>query len=489
MMIRISTCAFALFLFCSAINAAVNAPPSLALRECRLQSATTGGGVAARCGAYVVRENRADRASKELRIHVAVIPALRVQPEPDALFILSGGPGHAASDFYLSVAPAFARIRRDRDIVLVDQRGTGRSNRLDCDFPDEAEIAQIDIERLRAAARACIARLPGDPRHYTTSIAVRDLDDVRAALGYQSISIYGASYGTRVAQHYMRRYPQRVRAAILDGVAPAGLALGPDVAPAAQRALDATFARCAADERCVRQFPNIAQRFDELRRRLRQDPVQLAIADPLTAEPTTATLGDAQLSAAIRLLTYTDETASLLPLLIHEAQVGARPHALAAQYLMIRRTMTEQIAQGMHFAVVCSEDAPRWPHEDDATLATTYMGESFMQAMRAICAVWPRGAVDSGFDEPLRTSTPTLMLSGGNDPATPEQYAAQILPGFANAKHLVLAGQGHGQIATGCVPRVAADFIAAGSVAELDDACVNAVSPAPFMLSLTASAP
>ncbi|RPH47529.1 MAG: hypothetical protein EHM84_08000 [Lysobacterales bacterium] len=207
------------------------------------------------------------------------------------------------------------------------------------------------------------------------------------------------------------------------------------------------------------------------------------------AESTTAMLGESQLSAATRLLSYTDETASLLPLLIHEAQVGERPQALAAQYLMIRRTMTEQIAQGMHFAVVCSEDAPRWPHDDDATLAATYMGASFMQAMRAICEVWPRGPVDSGFDEPLHTSTPALMLSGGADPATPAQYAARILPGFANAKHLVLAGQGHGQIATGCVPRVAAAFIAAGSVAELDDACVNDVSPAPFMLSLTASAP
>ncbi len=177
-------------------------------------------------------------------------------------------------------------------------------------------------------------------------------------------------------------------------------------------------------------------------------------------------LGESQLSAATRLLSYTDETASLLPLLIHEAQVGERPQALAAQYLMIRRTMTEQIAQGMHFAVVCSEDAPRWPHDDDATLAATYMGASFMQAMRAICEVWPRGPVDSGFDEPLHTSTPALMLSGGARPATPAQYAARILPGFANAKHLVLAGQGHGQIATGCVPRVAAAFIAAGSVAE-----------------------
>jgi pimeloyl-ACP methyl ester carboxylesterase len=487
-MIRISTCTLAAFFFCSAINATVRTS-ALGLRDCRLESATAGGVVAARCGVHVVRENRADPTSRELRIHVAVIPAFRLQPRADALFILSGGPGQAASDFYLSVAPAFARIRRDRDIVLVDQRGTGRSNRLDCDLPDEAEVTAVDLGRLQAAARDCLARLPGDPRYYTTSIAVRDLDDIRAALGYEAISLYGASYGTRVAQHYMRRYPQRVRTAILDGVAPVELALGPDVAPAAQRTLDATFARCSSDRGCAEAFPDIAQRFDELRTRLRQNSVQVSVPDPLTAEATRATLGDMQLGVAIRLLSYTDETASILPLLIHEAQVAGRPQALAAQYLMIKRTMKEQIAQGMHFAVICSEDAPRWPHDDDATLATTYMGESFMQAMRAICAVWPRGPVDPGFNEPLHTSTPTLMLSGGNDPATPDEYAAQILPGFASAKHLVLAGQGHGQIATGCVPRLVAAFIAAGSVAHLDDACVKDVSPAPFILSLTASAP
>ena len=316
--------------------------------------------------------------------------------------------------------------------------------------------------------------MPGDPRYYTTSIAVRDLDDVRAALGYESISIYGASYGTRVAQHYMRRYPQRVRAAILDGVAPAGLALGPDVAPAAQRALDATFARCASDEQCDRRFPDIARRFDELRRRLRQDPVQIAIPDPLMAESTTAMLGESQLSAAMRLLSYTDETASLLPLLIHEAQVGARPQALAAQYLMIRRTIDGADRAGHALRGRLQRGCAALAARLTTRRSRQHVYGRVIHAGHA-CDLRGLAARACGFRirRTAAHSTPALMLSGGNDPATPAQYAAQILPGFANAKHLVLAGQGHGQIATGCVPRVAADFIAAGSVAELDDACVN----------------
>ena len=346
--------------FCSAIDAASPAA-TLPLEDCRLESTALGGSAAARCGWLEVPENRADPHGRKLRLHVAVVPALRLEPAADPLFLLSGGPGQSAGDMYLSTAPAFARIRRDRDIVLVDQRGTGRSNRLDCKFPDDTEFTQFDPARLRELVRPCLATLPGDPRFYTTSIAVRDLDEVRAALGYQSVNLYGVSYGTRVAQHYLRRYPQYVRAVILDGVVPAQLALGPDVAIEAQRALDQAFARCAADPSCNRAFPDIDRRFRDLQARLQKQPLTLSIPDPLSAEPKTAALGAAELSAAVRLLSYLDETVSVLPLLIHEADAGGHPQALAAQYLMIKRATDAQIANGMHFAVVCSEDAPRWP--------------------------------------------------------------------------------------------------------------------------------
>lgn len=477
--------------FCSAFNVASAAPQTLQLRECRLESAITGGSVAARCGWLRVPENREQPQGKELQLHVAVVPALQLKPAADPLFVLSGGPGQAASDFYLSLAPAFARVRRYRDIVVIDQRGTGKSNRLDCKFPDDSDFTLVDPQEIRKIVQSCLTALPGDPRFYTTSIAVRDLDDVRAALGYQSINLYGVSYGTRVAQHYVRRYPDRVRTAILDGVVPAELPLGPDVAIEAQRALDRAFERCAADAQCAQKFPNIAQQFQALRTRLQARPETLSVASPVNAELVTATLGVAELSAAVRLLSYADDTVSLLPLLIHEAQSAQQPQALAAQYLMIRRSTDEQIANGMHFAVVCSEDAPRWSlaNVSDETLAQTYMGTAFMTSMRTICDGWPRGPVDENFSAPLQSKVPMLILSGGNDPVTPAQYGERILSGLPNAKHVVLDGQGHGQLGNGCMPRVAADFIAAGSTARLNDACVRNVAPAPFMLSRSASAP
>jgi pimeloyl-ACP methyl ester carboxylesterase len=478
------------WIFCSAIGAAFADEP-LRLADCRLESALAGGSVAARCGQYRVRENRDDPHSKELQLHVAVIPALRLKPAADPLFLLSGGPGQAASDFYLSVAPAFARIRRDRDLVLVDQRGTGRSNRLDCELPDDSEFVVLDPQKLQAAVQECLAALSGDPRYYTTSIAVRDLDDVRAALGYGTLNLYGISYGTRVAQHYMRRYPDRVRTAILDGAVPAEIALGPDVAIEAQRAIDNTLQRCARDEACGRTFPDISAQFAALQARLRQDPVKLSIAHPLTGALTSTTLDEARFGAAVRLLSYADETVSTLPLMIHEAQTLHDPQALTAQYLRVESDVAEQIAAGMHFAVVCSEDAPRWEQQNvsDEQLAKTYLGTAFMRGMRAVCEKWPRGPVDPDFGAPLQSSVPTLILSGSNDPVTPERYANEIMKGLRNAKHLVAAGQGHGQLATGCIPRLTTEFIAVGSATTLDDQCVRNIRPTPFMLSRTAPAP
>ncbi len=470
---------------------ASHAAGSLPLTACRLQSENVSGSVAARCGTLAVPEHRAAPSGKSLQLHVAVIPALRTEAEPDPLFILSGGPGQAASDFYLAMSHAFGRIRRDRDIVVLDQRGTGRSNRLDCALPNDADLTEAEPAIVQAHARDCLQSLSGDARFYTTSVAVRDLDEVRAALGYTTINLYGISYGTRVAQHYLRRYPQRVRSVVLDGVVPPQLALGPHIAIDAQRTLDALFARCEREEACHDAFPTLRAQFSALRVRLNDSPLALSIRDPVSAAPMELRFGSAELNGAVRLLSYSDETASTLPLLIHQAQVAQRPEALAAQFEMIKRSMQNQLAYGMHFSVVCSEDAPRWQQENVTreALQATYIGADFMEVMRAICAVWPAGPVDEDFGQPLRAATPVLTLSGENDPVTPPAYATRSIEGLSNAKHIVLAGQGHGQLAIGCMPRIVARFVASASLAQLGEECLQAVSAAPFMISSSGPAP
>lgn len=462
----------------------------LDLQECRLESPSEGGSVAARCGWLEVPENRAEPNGRKLRLHVAVIPSLRLQPAPDPLFVLSGGPGQAASDFYTAQSAAFGRIRRDRDIVLVDQRGTGRSNRLDCGFDEDADFARADAQQMQQQARACIAALNADPRFYTTSVAVQDLDEVRAALGRETLNFYAVSYGTRVAQHFIRRYPQRVRTVVLDGAVPVDLALGPDTAVQAQRAVDALFDRCAADRSCRESFPTLRRDFNELRAQLAVAPMNMQVPDPLTAQVTDATLGNAELSAAVRLLSYSDETASVLPLLIHQAH-ARQAQGMIAQYLMISRSLQAQIAYGMHFAVTCSEDSPRWATErvDPQQLRDSYMGEALMAGTSAICSVWPKGPVDEDFNAPLHSDVPALLLSGGNDPVTPAAYAQRAAKGFANGRQITLRGQGHGQLAVSCMPRLVAQFIQDRALADRDLKCLDKVVPTPFMLSTTATAP
>jgi pimeloyl-ACP methyl ester carboxylesterase len=462
---------------------------ALALEDCRLESGS--GSVAARCGRLEVPENRAINGGKQVSLHIAVVPALRTEAELDALVVLSGGPGQAASDFYVAMAHAFARIRRDRDIVILDQRGTGRSNKLSCPLPDDADLTEVDPARIQGYTKECLASLSGDPRSYTTSVAVRDLEDVRAALGYEKIDLYGVSYGTRVAQHYLKRYPARVRAMVLDGVVPPQLALGPHIPIEAQRALDALFERCASSAPCNEVFPALRDRFAQLRQRLQQAPMEVALADPLTAAPLKVRFGSAELNGAVRLLSYNDEAASTLPLLIHEAQVLDRPQAFAAQYEIIKRDMQDQLAYGMHFSVVCSEDAPRWNGQEISkeALEATYIGPSFMAAMNAICAVWPRGPVDDDLAAPPRSDVPVLVLSGENDPVTPPAYGAEILPGLPNSLHVILSGQGHGQLAVGCMPWIVARFIASASVDGLGEECTKTVAATPFMTSSTGPAP
>ena len=469
-------CAALIWVF-SAFVAFPAAAAPLVLEECRLQSGS--GSVAARCGTFEIPENRALPDGPLVRLHIAVVPALRTEAEPDALFVLSGGPGQAASDFYVAMAHAFARIRRDRDIVIVDQRGTGRSNKLSCPLPDDAALIEVDPSRIQGYTKACLASLSGDPRFYTTSVAVRDLEEVRAALGYGQIDLYGVSYGTRVAQHYLKRYPTRVRAMVLDGVVPPQLALGPRIPLEAQRALDALFDRCATSTACNEAFPSLREEFAALRRRLRQSPMEIALADPLTAAPLEVRFSNAELSSVVRLLSYSDEAAATLPLLIYEAQVVGRPQALAAQYEIIKRDMQDQLAYGMHFSVVCSEDAPRWTGEEVSAeaLEETYIGADFMAVMSAICDVWPRGPVDEEFAEPARSDVPVLVLSGENDPVTPPAYGADILQGLPNSLHLILSGQGHGQLAVGCVPRIVARFISTASIDGLGEHCVKSVRP------------
>ncbi|HEY7754231.1 MAG TPA: alpha/beta fold hydrolase [Steroidobacteraceae bacterium] len=463
----------------------------IVLEPCRISDPQGLVSTEARCARFPVAENPDEPGGKTIELAVAVVPAVATRGKPDPLFLLAGGPGQGAIQGYAPILGAFAGIRRERDLVLVDQRGTGGSSRLDCDMPEDAlESGELAPAELRELARECLAGLAARPQFYTTSIAVRDLDAVREALGYGQINLFGGSYGTRVAQHYARRYPQRTRAIVLDAVVPPDRALVPAIAIESQAALDGVFARCQADPACNDRFPDVAGQFRVLDERLRRSPASIPFADPVDGVTTELEVTRAHLATMARMLTYSARTASLLPLVVHEAATRGNYAPLAAQAEMIGEELGEMIAMGMHHTVVCAEDAPRFAGAvDRAALARTYLGAQMLDGMEAICEVWPQGPVDADFHEPLKSKVPALLISGEFDPATPAAYGAAAAAGFENGLHVVVPGQGHGQTRLPCVQRLIRRFVEAGSAAGLDTACVDAIRPAPFFLSFSGPAP
>ncbi len=481
----------------------------LKLQDCRISAGPGAPSMKARCGTLTRPLNPAppqrgqspfgekgsdpfggDEAVGEIEIRVAVVPALNLTPEPDPLVPIAGGPGQGSVQFYTSYSWAFEEVRRDRDILLIDQRGTGESATMDCEFDDDLVEGEYSTELTIQYTKECLEQLPYDARFFTTSVAVTDIEAVRVALGYPALNLYGVSYGTRVAQHFARRYPASTRTIIIDGVVPPQLALGPEIATESQKAVDNVLARCAEDESCNERFPKVADDFEKIVAALSREPVTISVPHPSTGRPEEISFGEAELATAIRLLAYHPNSIALMPLLIHEAGAGNYV-PLGSQFMMTMISLMDSMSLGMHNAVMCTEDVPFYDKAtiDYGALAASYMGAFQLDALEAICSVWPVGPIDDDMKEPLATDLPVLLLSGDADPITPPRYADLAAVDLANAKHLIGKHQGHGQIGVGCTPRLIADFIASADPAGLDASCMERSFVMPFFLDFSGPNP
>ncbi len=466
---------------------------ALTLKPCRLEHPARMLALPAECGAFTVPEDPAKPDGRKIDLFVARVPAISLNKAPDPLFLIAGGPGTSAVDLYTSSAGPFDRVRRDRDIVLVDQRGTGRSHRLDCKYGNQNLFERFDEIEAGEANIRCRTELSktSDLRQYTTSIAVKDLDAVRVALGYEHINLYGGSYGTRVAQHYARRYPGSTRALILDGVVNPEVVLGPAIAIDAEKALERILGRCKADASCSKAFPDPFADYRDLRKRLATNPKTATVGDAATGRPIQFEFTTQHLSAVLRFASYNDDQAALLPLSLHLAQHEDNFMPLANQFRVFARSLEEAFAYGMHNAVACSEDAPLIDSSklDMAALEATHMGAEQVEQLIEACREWPRGVVDTDLHQPFKSAAAALLLSGADDPVTPPEYATLAQRAFADSKHVIIAGHGHGQLTAPCVDRVIAAFIRAGTAKDLDASCTQKVPPMPFFTTLAGPAP
>ena len=486
-------CLLLIITFLSACSGAPSPTPitgaPLPLEDCQLSSPGSAQSVDARCGSLPVYEDQAARSGRKINLHVAVIPAVSRSPRGDALFLLAGGPGEAATASFPQFMSIFERIHQNRSIVLVDQRGTGKSNPLNCPTPPEelqSPSDEIDVQKTSELLKACAAQLQGDPRLYTTSAAVEDLEQVRQALGYQQIDLLGLSYGTRLAMAYLRQYPQRVRSVILDGVNPLDWELGPHNPANAQRTLDLIFARCAADPACHKAFPDLASEFSDLMAALDEQPLELSVPHPITGEMTPLKLTRNSVAPAIMLISYSPENAALLPLLIHTAHQRKDYSPLAVQYLMATGSLEEALSDGLYLSVLCAEDVAFYP-------ATPPVVQSYLPAPLDIiqkeCQAWPHSTVTPEFKQPVRSDVPVLILSGEADPVTPPENGEQVARTLTNRLHLVVPGMGHGQFYRGCMPKIITNFIESGSLDKLDTTCLQNIQPAPFFLNFSGPKP
>lgn len=364
---------------------------------------------------------------------------------------------------------------------MVDQRGTGGSHFLSCgSFTGEQETESSDSQAIKDDLSQCLKELDADPTLYTTSIAMQDLDQVRSALGYDQINIYGGSYGTRAALVYARLYPEHVRTMILDGVAPPDWPIGPSIPKDAQRALDMLFDHCAADTRCAQAFPDLRNEFQEILDQVSAQPIQVSLTHPVSGEPVQFTLDRDTFVSLIHTSTYAAESAALLPLMIHTAHARGDFTQFAAMALSNYATLSSAISPGMRFSVLCSEDVPYYGEEE---ITTGYLGDFYTRTFQTICSTWPRGNIPKDFRQPVSSSAPTLLLSGEADPVTPPanaELAAKTLP---NSLQIVVPGQGHIVIYRGCISKIASTFIENGSSAGLDLACIQEIIPMPIFLN------
>lgn len=457
----------------------------IALDPCHLVSPGVPARIEATCGSTEVPEDWARPAGKKIRLHVAVVPAVTDHPQPDPLFFFAGGPGEAASESFVGVAAAFKKVLRARDIVLVDQRGTGRSAALRCALPEDVNLYdELTDEQQDEWLCACVGSLKADLARYTTAAAVRDFDAVRARLGYTRVNLYGISYGTRVALSYLRRFPDQVRTVILDGVVPQDEVLGPTIlSEGPKRTKEAMVQRCAADPSCSKHFPRLGRSFEVVEGKILAGLPAMEISHPRTGDSIEARLTWETWSLLLRISGYSSEMQALLPLLVHRAAKTKDLRPVLVRSIYVWDMLQRVIGNRVENTVLCTEDWPFFEKGGERNAPRRY-GTREIASLERICELWPHEPASAEIKKPVVSAVAALILSGALDPVTPPSNGVIVARTLSNSLHVVVPGQGHGVVTRGCIPDQLSRFLETARPSAVDRACVARIKPVRFFVDL-----
>ncbi len=437
------------------------------------------------CGTLKVPENYQQPDGKHIDVNFVVVPAIDRSQNKEPLMFLAGGPGQAAAEISAGIRQAFTEVRKTRDLIMVDQRGTGKSSPLQCE--DDASIDPYGVipEDFNVDdVKECLAQYDVDLSQFNTENAVRDFDAVRQALGHDKITIYGGSYGTRSGLTYMRMFPQSLSAVVLDSVGPIEVPIGP-FGQSAARSFDLLLEHCQQEPSCQKAFPNLRKEFDAVMERLNSESVEVDIVHPTLGTKTQLKMSPIKFLSTIRMQLYSVDMRNLVPLVIHQAYLG---NYLPIAGLSATLNSGSGMYIGLLFNIVCNEDVPRVSEDLWAKDADNSFGKDASHfAWKLACPLWPKYQPSEEFYQPVTADIPTLIISGDVDPVTPPSngdYADKSLP---NSKHLVLPHSGHTPGPTTCAIHIIDEFLDKKNPNDLDESCLDDIPKESFMTNLNGS--
>jgi len=474
-MTRTSAWGCVLLVACAALLSihALAGAPRLAAHPCQLPDVQRP----VRCAVLEVPENPERPEGRRLAIHVAVVTASSAKAQADPIAVLMGGPGEEAIGAASIYVKQFAPLLVDRDLLLVDQRGAGKSAPLPCPLYSSRAPADSlrDFFPLHAI-EDCKHRLQAtaDLTRYTFPYFANDLEQVRQALGYGPLNLFAGSYGTRAAQTFIRQYPHSVRTAYFGSVVPIDSGGPLNFARTEQMALDRTFANCEAEAACHSAFPNLRMEFRQMLQRL--DSGQVKVHAP--GDPNSVTLSRGRVVEWFRSKLYRPHDAAALPWIIHRAFEG--DWSPVVDGILSRVSNDDDFSFGLFFSITCSEDLP-FVSEDAIAAATrgTALGDYRIRQQQQACKLWPTTALPKDYRKPVATGVPTLFVTGDSDGGTPLWFTDRVAKDFSHHVTVVVHGQGHTEW-NPCVARLFEQLVGSGSVDNLQASACPAIPLPPF---------